>query len=264
MGAAMLLSVPYSITSYVDFEFAYAHKLLAAKMARARFFRVCTAFCATRLHALLPASTTPVPVIYFGLDLPNWNQQAPLAGAGVLVTAARLVEKKGLHLVPAALAKLQARGLTFTWRIAGDGPERARLQALVAQHRLGDRVVFLGACDNATVRRELMAADAALLPCILAGDGERDGIPIFLSEAMALGVPVVTTPISGIPEVVNDRDTGFFAAPGDSDALAATLAAVLGDPSLARSVGARGRAEVHRTQDVELSAAALGALIDAP
>jgi len=86
---------------------------------------------------------------------------------------------------------------------------------------------------------------------VIAADGERDGIPIFLCEAMALGVPAVTTPVSGIPELVRDGDTGFLAAPGDSESLAAVLAAVLGDGPRARAVGERGREAVRRELDVD-------------
>ena len=254
MGAAHMLAVPFSISSYVDFEFSYSHKLLAEKVARARFFRVVTAFCAARLRELpgLPALPPErVPIVYLGLDLDNWQERAVPSGRGMLVSAARLVSKKGLHDVPAALAALRAKGVPCRWRVIGDGPERAALQAACARHGVADLVDFLGPRDNATVRQELLAADIALLPCVIAADGDRDGIPIFLCEAMALSVPVVTTPVSGIPELVRDGDTGFLAAPGDSSALAVVLAKVLRDPPLARAVGERGRAAVHATLDVD-------------
>lgn len=253
LGAAHLLSVPFSISSYVDFEFPYAYPMLAEKVSRARFFRVVTAYCKAQLLAQpgLPTAPPPrVPVVLLGLDLDNWQAQAVPTGRGVLVSAARLVPKKGLHHVPPALAALRARGIPFRWRIVGDGPEQARIAAACAAHGVADAVDFLGACDNATVRTELLAADAALLPCVVAHDGERDGIPIFLCEAMALGVPVVSTPVSGIPELVRDGDTGFLAAAGDSQSLATVLARVLTDATLAQQIGQRGRAAVRRELDV--------------
>ena len=109
----------------------------------------------------------------------------------------------------------------------------------------------------------LLAADAAVLPCVVASDGERDGIPIFLCEAMALGVPVVTTRVSGIPELVRDGDTGVLCAPGDTNALADALARVLGDPEFASAIGARGRAAVHRELDVDRLVGRLIARIEA-
>ena len=265
MGAATLLGVPFSISSYVDFEFAYDHALLAEKVARARFFRVVTAHCRQRLLALPQAGTTDatrIPAVLLGLDLANWQQQATPRGDGTIVSAARLVPKKGLHLLPSALARLRARGIACRWRVAGDGPERARLEQLCREHGIADLVTFLGACDNTAVRQELLTADLAVLPCVIADDGERDGIPIFLCEAMALGVPAVSTPISGIPELIRDGDTGFLAAPGDTEALAATLAKALGDRAATAAIAERGRAAVHRELDVDRLAALLVAEIE--
>ena len=263
MGAAHLLDVPFSISSYVDFEFPYSHQLLPEKLARATFFRVVTQFCQERLRELHPDTPEQkVPVVYLGIDLDNWQDRCAPPARGVIVSAARIVEKKGLHLMPEALAHLQRDGITFTWRVIGDGPELERIRQLCEQHGIAQQVEFLGAQDNATVREALMHADAAVLPCIVASDGERDGIPIFFVEAMALGVPVVTTPISGIPELVRDGDTGFLHATSDVQALADKLTAVLRDPELAQTVGARGRDEVHRTLDVHASATQLIDLIE--
>lgn len=265
MGAAHLLGVPFSISSYVDFEFPYAHKMLGEKLVRAAFCRVVTAFCRKRLLALPEAGTARparVPVVMLGLDLANWHQQAPLAGRGVLVSAARFVAKKGLALVPPALAELRRQGVPVRWRLIGDGPEATAIAAACRAHGVEDLVDVLGPRDSAAVRDELLAADAAVLPCIETADGERDGIPIFLCEAMALGVPVVTTAVSGIPELVRDGDTGFLCAPGDAAGLARALRTALGDPATARAVAARGRAAVHRELDVDRSAAALIAEIE--
>jgi len=265
MGAATLLGVPFSISSYVDFEFPYAHALLAEKVARARFFRVVTAHCRERLLALPTAHTTPttrIPVVLLGLDLANWRQPATPRGEGTLVSAARLVPKKGLHLLPPALAQLRQSGLVCHWRVVGDGPERPRLERLCQEHGIADLVTFLGPRDNAAVRDELLTADLAVLPCVIAADGERDGIPIFLCEAMALGVPVVTTPVSGIPELVRDGDTGFLAAAGESSALAAALERALRDRAGTAAIAERGRAAVHRELDVDRLAALLVAEIE--
>lgn len=263
VGAAHLLELPVSISSYVDFEFPYAHRMLADKLARARFFRVVTAFCGERLRALHQVPAEHVPVVYLGLDLDNWQQRATPPRTGRLVSAARLVPKKGLRAVPPALAGLRKQGVEGRWRVIGDGPELPALRELCDQHGVTELVDFLGPLDNAAVRRELLGADVALLPCVVAPDGERDGIPIFLCEAMALGVPVVTTPVSGIPELVRDAETGFLCAPGDPDALAATLAKVLRDPELADRVAAAGRDEVHRSLDVDVTSRHLVERIEA-
>lgn len=266
MGAAMLLGVPWSLSSYVDFEFAYSNKMLGEKLARSRFFRVVTGFCRQRLlqmPGLPPVGVARVPVVYLGLDLVDWQHAARAPGRGILVSAARLVPKKGLQHVPAALAILRARGFDVHWRVLGDGPELTALQQACELHGVAADTTFLGPCDNARVREELRSADAALLPCILAEDGERDGIPIFLCEAMALGVPVVSTPVSGIPELVKHLDTGYLAVPADSVDLAHVLEQMLSDPTQAAQIAARARDVVQKQLDVHARAADLIRCIEA-
>ncbi|MCR9248104.1 MAG: glycosyltransferase family 4 protein [bacterium] len=257
LGAGHLLGIPVSISSYVDFEFPYDHRMRRDKLERAHFFRVVTRFCADRLRELEPdldLTDDRVPVVYLGLDLENWQDRAQPAQRGVLVSAARLVAKKGLHLMPPALAMLRAQNIEFEWRVCGDGPELPRLRALAAEHGVADRSTFLGAQDNTAVRAELMRADGAVLPCVVAEDGERDGIPIFLCEAMALGVTVVTTPISGIPELVRDGETGLLCETESVESLAVTLARLCDGPAAAAAIAARGREEVHRVLDVDAAA----------
>lgn len=255
MGACDLLGWSYSLTSYVDFDFAYEHRMLADKVATSRFFRVCTGFCQTRLLELVPGTAAAdVPVILFGLDLSAWGVGAAPSGENVLFSACRIVPKKGLHHMPAALAALARRGVHCSWRIAGDGPERERIAALASEHGVADRVEWLGGVPTAAVSDELRRADLAVLPCVVAQDGERDGIPIFLTEAMALGVPVLTTPVSGIPELIEDGVTGYLAAPDDVDALTDRLAAALSDSTQRARIAAAGRDTVHARLDIQASA----------
>ena len=265
MGAALLCGLPFSISSYVDFDFDYSHKMLAEKAQRAAFFRVVTAYCRERLLSMPALAGLPrerFPVVYLGLDLHEWPRRGPTPRQGVLVSAARLVPKKGLHLVPEALASLKAQGLACRWRVFGDGPERPRIEALCRKFGVEDLVRFEGAADSAQVRQALREADAAVLPCVVAADGERDGIPVFLNEAMALGVPVVSTPVSGIPEMVEDGKTGFLCEPGDAASLALALRRVLSDAAASASVADAARAVAERELDVDKAAARLIARIE--
>lgn len=270
LAAAHLLGVPASISSYVDFEFPYDFRMLGDKLRRAKFFRVVTRFCAERLAELgrdvapdLELDDDRIPTVYLGLALDEWQDEPQPARRGVIVSAARLVPKKGLHLVPPALAALREQGVAVEWRVLGDGPERARLERLCDEHGVRDLAHFLGAQDNAAVRRELLTCDLAMLPCVVADDGERDGIPIFLCEAMALGVPVLSTPISGIPELVRDRDTGYLCNPNDSGALAAAITAALAAPDERDAIAARGRALVRELLDIDVAVADLVRRIEA-
>jgi glycosyltransferase involved in cell wall biosynthesis len=262
MGASILLGRPYSITSYVDFDFEYDHRMLDEKLATSTFFRVCTAYCRERLAELATGSSgREIPVILFGLDPDVWSLRETVPHGNVLFSACRLVPKKGLQDLAQAIAILRDEGFDVRWRLAGEGPERPYLEQLVADLDLGDRVELLGGVSTEQVRDELDAADLAVLACVVAPDGERDGIPIFLTEAMARGVPVLTTPVSGIPEIIEDGVTGFLAPPGEPVALARRIRAALDDRGHLARITASARAVVCERLDLDNSARALVDLI---
>jgi colanic acid/amylovoran biosynthesis glycosyltransferase len=121
--------------------------------------------------------------------------------------------------------------------IVGDGPERARLEQLAQ-----GRVRFAGALPHAEALARLRGASAFALPCRELPSGDRDGLPVALVEAMSAGVPVVTTPVGGIGELVRDGESGLLVAPGDADALATAIASVLGDAALRARLATAGRA----------------------
>jgi len=267
LGAAVLLDVPLSISSYVDFEFDYAHKLLATKFEHARFFRVCTRDCRARLARILAredlaTDDVRVPILHWGIDAARLRARpvAPpprLARDRLrLISACRAVRKKGLHLMPPLLAALAKAGIDAHWTLAGDGPELARVKSLAREHGVESRCTFAGPLPNDVLLELIDSCDIALLPCIETADGERDGIPVFLIEAMALGRCVVSTPVSGIPELIEDRTSGWL-APAEPEALVACIASILADPDIARAIAARGRECALATQDCAASAKSL-------
>jgi len=143
------------------------------------------------------------------------------------VSVARDVSKKGLDTLAQAMREVPA-----VLRLVGDA------------HRHGGPRVLVGPLPAREVDAVLRTAMAFVLPCRIADDGDRDGIPVAMMEAMASGLPVVTTPVSGIPELVDDA-VGWLVPPDDPRALAATLRAVLADPSARRAKGARARARIE-------------------
>jgi glycosyltransferase involved in cell wall biosynthesis len=150
-----------------------------------------------------------------------------------LVTVARLVAKKGVDTAVAAVHRLRVAGLDVRYDVFGDGPESARLRQRIEAYGLGDRVTLHGAAAHGTAMAALATADLAVLPCRRAHDGDLDGIPVFLIEAASRGIPVVTTAVSGIPELV-DATRGWLAPPDDPAGLADTISAALADPAAAR------------------------------
>ncbi|MER8903944.1 glycosyltransferase [Mesorhizobium sp. M0772] len=144
----------------------------------------------------------------------------------VVTTVCRLVEKKGVEFALRALASLNASQPQLDWRydIVGDGPLRMNLEKLAVELGLAGRVTFLGSLPHAEVKRRLRMAHLFLLPSITASDGDMEGIPVALMEAMAAGLIAVSTYHSGIPELIKDGETGLLAPERDISALAGKLA----------------------------------------
>ncbi len=162
--------------------------------------------------------------------------------AGILFDVDHLVE---------ACARLRERGLLFECLIVGDGPLRRELAAQIKRSSLESEVHLLGACSGPEVRQHLKRCSVFCLPCVVAEDGDRDGIPVALAEAMALEIPVVSTRVAGVPELVQP-EAGLLVSPRDSNGLVEALKALAEDPELRRRLGKRGRGVVAK--DFELSA----------
>jgi colanic acid/amylovoran biosynthesis glycosyltransferase len=192
-----------------------------------------------------PESRTLVQRI--GIDLAAVQPAArPVDSDLRLLSVARLVEKKGLESAVRAVASL---GCDVHYDIVGDGPLAPRLRAVVDELGIGDRVHLLGAQPPAEVRRLLARADVFLAPSVTAGDGDQEGIPVAIMEAMAAGLPVVSTHHSGIPELVEDGVTGLLVAERDVDGLAVALDDLSLDRQRRDRMGAAGRRVVAERHD---------------
>ena len=186
---------------------------------------------------------------HLGVDIDHLPMRDPKplqAGDRIeILTIARLTEKKGVHHLLDAVALLPAEDRTrINLRIIGEGPMADQLKAQVADLELLSQVSFEGAQSHQAVLAAVRKADAMVLPSITAADGDQEGIPVSLMEAMALGVPVISTYHSAIPELIRDRETGFLVPEGDPDALAQVLRRFLKDgPSTEMINRARGTVE---------------------
>jgi glycosyltransferase involved in cell wall biosynthesis len=214
---------------------------LPDKLARAAVTVTCTQANVDYLRALAPAA--PVRLVYHGLP-PAWLD-APLparprpADAPLRVLAAgRLVEKKGFRTLLEVAALMDDVEL----RLYGDGPLRPAL--LRHAVRLGLPNALMGWADGDVMREAYAWADVFCCPSIIAHDGDRDGLPNVLVEAMSTGLPCVGSAFSGIPEAIDDGVIGLLVPPGDAAALAAALAR-LRDPALRATLGAAAARRVH-------------------
>jgi glycosyltransferase involved in cell wall biosynthesis len=191
-----------------------------------------------------------------GMDLSQWTYERPdglptrrEAGTPPLFLAVgRLVEKKGFADLVEACRLLKAQGRPFRCLIAGDGPERERLAAQIAASELEDRVTLAGAIALEVLRKEHMPRATLLVqPSVVCDDGDQDGIPTVLIEAMATGLPVISTPVSGIGEAVRHGATGLLVGQRKPAALAATMDMLANDPQMAArlATGARRLVEMR-------------------
>ena len=181
----------------------------------------------------------------------SWTPRRPPAAPYRILTIARLTAKKGLPTVFAALARLKEAGLAFTYTLIGDGDERRETLDRIAALGLADRTRWLGTLPHDVVRDHYRQADLFVLGCEIAANGDRDGIPNVLAESLAMGVPVVATRVSAIPEIITDGETGLLVAPGRPDQMAAAMVRALEEPDLRRRIVDAGRRRVRESFDNE-------------
>ena len=170
--------------------------------------------------------------IYNGLDLDEFPYEAPQDRPRRIVAVGRLVEKKGFADLIDACALLSRKGCSFSCRIIGNGPLEANFSAQIARLGLEARVVLIGPRPQREVIEEMQSAAALAAPCIVCQDGDRDGLPNVIQEALALGTPVISTDVTGIPEIVRHGETGLLVPQHDPPALAAALERLLSDTAL--------------------------------
>lgn len=162
-----------------------------------------------------------------------------------LLTVARLVEKKGVVYAIEALAALAETYPDIEYHIVGSGREEDELRRRATALGVANRVTFLGNVTDERLHKEYDEAAAFVLPCVIAADGDRDGSPVAIKEAMAMATPCLSTTVTGIPEMIEDGTDGFVVEPRDADALADVMTKVFDDEDRRREMGQHARETVH-------------------
>jgi glycosyltransferase involved in cell wall biosynthesis len=236
--------------------------LLERKMAGARFVATCTCANAAVLRArhLRPKE---VHTIYHGLDtdffvpvasqVADKKKQAPL-----ILAVGRFVEKKGFDQLVEACAILRDQGLSFRCMIVGEnGSAQATIRTLVKDLKLSDHLRLCAPMTQDALRAVYASAHVFALPCQVMDDGDRDGFPNVLAEAMAMGIPVVSTRISGIPELIEDGIHGLLVEPRDARGLAEALRQVIENEALRKQMIASARQRICERFDSRQTTIAL-------
>jgi len=273
--ASLLGDIPFSFTGHAKDIYLSPPDLLAVKIAAARFVATCTAHNVAYLRELaVPADRAKIHLVYHGVATERFypapgtkdrGESAETATPIRMITVGRLVEKKGYSYLIRACALLHQRGCRYTLAIYGSGPQRDELAELIDTFGLGDVVQLQGARRQEELIAIYREADLFVLSPHVLENGDRDGIPNVLMEAMSVGLPVVATDVSGIPELIEHDRSGLLVPPCDEVALADALGRLL-DPlhgrALRARLGADGRKRVIEHFDATLHLRRMVELLD--
>jgi len=259
-----LTGIGYSVTAHA--KDLYLDSVTAADLRRklqpARFVVTVSDYNVRYLRSV--GVDGRVVRIYNGLDLERFVPNGRHRDEPPLILAVgRLVEKKGFDILVRACSLLRDAGIPFRCQIVGSGEREAQLAELIEQLGLGGAVALAGALTREELLELYPRAAVVVAPCVVGADGNRDGLPTVLIEAMALGVPVVATDVTGIPELVEDGRTGFIVPQRDPAALARAIRRTLVDGATAQARVAVGLERVRRDFNVRVNVARLRTLFEA-
>src|SRR6266478_2289216 len=217
-------------------------------------------FAANQLRERFPENAGRVHRIYNGIDCARFKP-AQFERPPLILCIGRLISKKGFDVLIDACALLRQRGHGFRCEIIGEGPLLEELQARIDRQDLREHVNLAGPQTQSKIATRLTQATVFALPCRIDPDGAMDNLPTVVMEAMVAGLPVVSTDIGGISEMVRDRETGLLVAQNDPAATADALSQLISDIDLAQSFGGKGRKRAEEIFSIEKNVRVLRELI---
>jgi colanic acid/amylovoran biosynthesis glycosyltransferase len=257
--AAAFAGITYSFTAHAKdiFHESVSHDDLARKLADAAGVVTVSDYNLEYLQRTFGRAAAHVRRVNNGLELARFPYAPPAGRPRRVVAVGRLVEKKGFAVLIEACALLEQRGAAVECQVIGGGELEEALRAQIARLGLAHRVTLTGPQPQAAVVKAVSEAGVLAMPCVVGGDGNRDGLPTVLLEAMALGTPCVSTDVTGIPEVIEDDRTGLLVGQHDAPALASAIERLLDDPALQLRLAASARRQIERHFDGQRTAAEL-------
>lgn len=267
--ASRLGGLPFSFTAHAkDIYHTYEDELTDSRMRRAkiseaRFVATVSEFNKQYLQGLAgKQNAARIRRLYNGIDLSRFLFQCDGRDPETVLAVGRLVEKKGFtHLVEACRI-LAGRAVAFRCDIVGDGPLHHELDTQIQQAGLARQVRLLGPRRQEELITLMETATLMVLPCIVTPSGDRDGLPTVLLEALAAGLPCISTVVSGVPEIINPNKTGLLVEPGNADQLADAMEKLLADPAKRMMFAQKGRVKAERDFSLATNAATLRGLFE--
>jgi glycosyltransferase involved in cell wall biosynthesis len=266
--AATMRELPWSCSAHAKDIWTSPDWEIAEKLMDADWIVTCTRAGYERLAGLSP-DPGKVSLVYHGLDLgrfPPPDRPRPVRDGGdpaapvVILSVGRAVEKKGYDDLLAGLALLP-EGVNWRFRHIGGGANIRKLMAEAERLGLADRIDWLGAQPQESVLEELRAADLFVLPSKVGKDGDRDGLPNVLMEAASQALPLLATRVSGIPELIQDGQTGLLVEPGNPGALAVAMRRLVENPGLRQTLGVAAASRVRAGFTLEGNIAGIASLL---
>jgi len=252
MFASRMSGLPFSFSAHAKDIFTSDARQIREKVALAQFVLTCSEYGRQYLDRISAGTRTPIYRSYHGIDtalFSGTDDRSEPASPYRVLTVARMTAKKGLPTVLRAVRHLTDRGYSLRHTLIGDGDDREKTLLLIDRLGIGTITRWLGTQPHGIVLDHYRKADLFVLGCEIAADGDRDGIPNVFMESMAMGVPVVATQVSAIPEIITDRVTGLLVPPGEPAAMAEAMIRLLTDQALRRRVIPAARRRVAEQFD---------------
>ena len=258
--ASKLLGIDWSFTMHGISETDYPAGLMLGRKIEAASLVACVSYFgrAQGMRLVDPSNWDKMHVVRCGVPFDRLPPKSAGTGSPTIICVGRLSPEKGQTGLLRAFARLRARHPDAVLRLVGDGSDRDALERLASELGIDDAVTFAGRLPEQETLDEIARADMLVLPSFM------EGLPIVLMEAMALGVPVISSRVAGIPELVSDGKTGLLFAPSDWDELAQCIERLLSDRALGETLAQNGKWKITSEFDTRKSATSLGGLFLCP
>ncbi|ELR72288.1 glycosyltransferase [Fulvivirga imtechensis AK7] len=238
-----LTNKPFSMTLHAQDIYCNKPYRLAYELKKSRFVITCSKYNYKHLSSLFPEHAHKIYTVYHGININRWNyrQRKSLQNKIKILSVGRLVEKKGFIYLLNAIKIIIAKGIEVSCTIVGCGPQFEELENFVEKNNLSQYINFTGTLYQQELLKHFDMADLFILPCINTNSGDIDGLPNVLLEAMASGLPIITTPVSAIPELIIHKKNGLLVRERSPEDIAHHVEELIANPSLYKEISSLGR-----------------------